>query len=327
MIKKFKKSSEATQAAIVFVATFIILFAGIQLGLISSYQTGIIISVLINISLAVSLSLVTGYLGELALGHAGFMAIGAYTAGLITLNINLSPMIAFPFALLIGGLITGLMGIIIGIPALRLRGDYLGIITLGFGEIIRIILNNLTITGGPKGLSGIPKYTNFIWAYWVTTIIVIVIFLLMNSRHGRAINAIRENEIAAESVGIPVAYYKTFAFAVSAFFAGISGGLYAHYLTQLYPKKFDFLYSIEILVIVVLGGMKSLKGTIIAAIILGFASEYLRRYAEYRMIIYSMLLIAIILLKTKGITLKSIKEMILKTLKKNKETSTIEGSE
>ena len=327
MLGQFKKATEATRATIIFVAIFIILFVGIQLGLIGGYETGIIVAILINISLAVSLSLVTGYLGELALGHAGFMAVGAYTAGLVTLGLNLPGAIEFPIALLLGGLVAGALGIIIGIPALRLRGDYLGIITLGFGEIIRIVLNNLTITKGAAGLSGLPKYTNYIWAYWTMTLIVITIFLLMNSRHGRAITAIRENEIAAESVGIPVAFYKTFAFAVSAFFAGVAGGVYAHYLTQLYPKTFNFLYSIEILVIVVLGGMVSLKGTIIAAIILGLSSEYLRRYAEYRMIIYSMLLIAIILFKTKGFTLKSFKEMLLDLFKKNQPSSRIKGSE
>ena len=297
MIKKFRETTETVRAAIIFVLMFIILYAGMHLGMIGAYHGGIIISVLINIGLAVSLSLVTGYLGELALGHAGFMAVGAYTSAIITLNSNVPGIIIFPVALLVGGLVSGLLGIIIGIPALRLKGDYLGIITLGFGEIIRVVLNNIEITGGSKGLSKIPKYTNFVWAYWITTGIVIIIFLLIKSKHGRAIIAIRENEIAAESVGIPVAYYKTFAFAVSAFFAGIMGGVYAHYLTQLYPKKFNFLYSIEILVIVVLGGMTSLKGTIIAAIILGLASEYLRRYAEYRMLIYSVLLVAIILFK------------------------------
>ena len=176
-------------------------------------------------------------------------------------------------------------------------------------------------------MSGIPKYTNLAWAFWITTVIIIIIFLLMNSRHGRAITAIRENEIAAESVGISVAYFKTFAFAVSAFFAGIMGGVYGHYLTQLYPKKFNFLYSIEILVIVVLGGMVSLRGTIIAAVVLGLASEYLRRYAEYRMLIYSVLLIAIILFKTKGITLDSMKEKFIKAIKKKPAKSSAKGSE
>lgn len=327
MLKKIKNASDATQSSIIFVILFFVLFTSMQIGFIGSYHTGIIITILINVGLAVSLSLVTGYLGELALGHAGFMAVGAYVAAVITLNSNLPGGVSFPIALLIGGLASGVLGIIIGIPALRLKGDYLGIITLGFGEIIRIVLNNLNITGGAKGLSGIPKYTNFVWAYWITTVIIVVIFLLINSRHGRAIEAIRENEIAAESVGIPVAYYKTFAFAVSAFFAGIMGGIYGHYLTQLYPKKFNFLYSIEILVIVVLGGMISLKGTIVAAIVLGLASEYLRRYAEYRMIIYSLLLIAIILFKTKEITWGTIKETVLSKIKKKSTATNVKGSE
>ena len=327
MFEKFKNSTEATKSIIIFIILFIILSGGMRLGFIGGYHTGIIISVLINIGLAVSLTLVTGYLGELALGHAGFMAVGAYVSAIITLNINIPPIIIFPIALLIGGLVAGTLGIIIGIPALRLKGDYLGIITLGFGEIIRVILNNLTITGGSKGLSGIPKLTTFSWAYWITTLIIVIIFLLMNSRHGRAITAIRENEMAAESVGISVAYFKTLAFSVSAFFAGIMGGVYGHYLTQLYPKKFNFLYSIEILVIVVLGGMVSLKGTIVAAIILGLASEYLRRYAEYRMLIYSILLIAIILFKSKGITLNSVKKKFLEMFKEKSMKSNPKGSE
>jgi len=294
----------------------------------SNYFLSAILIPFIILSLAaIGLNVLVGYCGQISLGSGAFMAVGAYTAGLITLNLSLPGAIEFPIALLAGGLVAGVLGIIIGIPALRLRGDYLGIITLGFGEIIRVVLNNLTITKGASGLSGIPKYTNYIWAYWITTLIVIIIFLLMNSRHGRAITAIRENEIAAESVGIPVAYYKTFAFAVSAFFAGITGGIYAHYLTQLYPKTFNFLYSIEILVIVVLGGMVSLKGTIIAAIILGLATEYLRRYAEYRMLIYSALLIGIILFKTKGFTLKSFIQMILDLVKKYLPSSRTKGSE
>lgn len=320
VIRQFKKTTLLTRTIMIFIITFIVLYGGIELGMISSYLTGILVAIMINIILAVSLSLVTGYLGELALGHAGFMAVGAYTAGLITLNLDLPGLIEFPLALIIGGTVAGLVGIVIGIPALRLRGDYLGIITLGFGEIIRVILNNASFTGGAKGLSGLSGYSNYIWTYWIMSLTILILFLIINSRHGRAIIAIRENEIAAESVGIPVAYYKTFAFAMAAFFAGIAGGIYGHYLTQLYPKKFNFLYSIEILVIVVLGGMGSLKGAIVAAIVLGVLSEYLREFAEYRMIIYSMLLIAIILLKTKGFTLKSFIDLFFKR-------KSIEGSE
>lgn len=325
MIKKLKNMTEASRSTLIFVVLFLVLLAGMSAGMIGNYQTGIIISVLINIGLAVSLSLVTAYLGELALGHAGFMAIGAYVSALITLQFSHLGIVSFPVALVLGGLMAGAMGVIIGIPALRLKGDYLGIITLGFGEIIRIVLNNLSITGGPKGLSGIPKYTSFVWAYWVTAIIIILVFLLINSRHGRAIMAIRENEIAAESVGIPVAKFKIFAFAISAFFAGIMGGVYGHYITQLYPKKFNFLYSIEILVIVVLGGMVSLRGTIIAAIILGLGSEYLRRYAEYRMLIYSVLLIVIIIFKAKGLTWASVQDKLPKFKKKSNLKSSGKG--
>lgn len=305
------------------IVTYIFLMLGISTGIISSYTSGVIVSVLINVIVAVSLALVTGYLGELVLGHAGFMAIGAYTSALVTMNLNAPMVVKLPIGLICGGILAAIIGIIIGIPALRLKGDYLGIITLGFGEIIRIVLNNLKITNGAKGLSGIPSFESmhmdsFTLVFWVMVITIGVLYTLIHSRHGRAIISIRENEIAAECVGLSTFYYKTFAFAVAAFFAGIGGGLYAHYNQVLTPKSFGFLYSIEFLVIVVIGGMGNLFGTTVAAIILGFLNEYLRTFAEYRMLIYSLVLILAMILKAKGITFQFLKEKMLKFVRRQK---------
>lgn len=285
---------------------YVLLMLGMSVGIINYYYTGVLISILINVIMATSLALVTGYLGELVLGHAGFMAIGAYTSALITMNLDLPMFIEFPIGLIVGGVFAAFIGVLIGIPALRLRGDYLGIITLGFGEIIRIVLNNLKITNGAKGLSGISSYSNFSITFVITAAIVATLFLLIKSRHGRAIIAIRENEIATDCIGISTFYYKTFAFAIAAFFAGIGGGLYAHYLQGLTPSSFGFLNSIEYLIIVVLGGMGSLSGTIIAAIVLGILNEMLRAFSEYRMLIYSVVLVVMMICKAKGITFKSI---------------------
>ena len=223
-------------------------------GMLSRYYTGIVMMVGINIILTASLNLTTGYLGQLALGRAGFMSVGAYGAALFTLYSGLPTGVSFPIALFIGGIVAALFGIAIGIPALRLKGDYLAIITLGFGEIIRVLITNVEFTGGAKGLRGIPRITNFAYVYIVAVITLIVLYTLLRSRQGRAIISIREDEIAAEASGINTTYYKLLAFTISAFFAGVAGGLYAHYLSVLDPANFDFNYSIEILVMVVLGG-------------------------------------------------------------------------
>ncbi|MGL4345720.1 MAG: branched-chain amino acid ABC transporter permease, partial [Cellulosilyticaceae bacterium] len=244
---------------------------------------------------------------------------------IITMNLELPVFIEFPLALICGGLLASLVGLIIGIPALRLRGDYLGIITLGFGEIIRIVLNNLKITNGAKGLSGIPRYSSFTMAFVLTVITVMIIYALIKVRHGRAIIAIRENEIAAECTGISTFYYKTFAFAVAAFFAGIGGGLYAHYHQVLNPASFGFLSSIEYLIIVVLGGMGNLVGTVIAAIVLGILNESLRAFSEYRMLIYSLVLLIVMICKAKGITIATIRNTLQGKLSKTSHQSLEEG--
>ncbi len=288
-------------------AAVIIVFAVFRLlmssGILDAYYEGILIMVGINIILAASLNMTTGFLGELTLGHAGFMAVGAYSSAIFTMNTNmgLPDTIILLISLVVGGIIAGIFGFIVGVPALRLRGDYLGIITLGFGEIIRVLLVNLEITGGALGLRGIMPYSTFTNIYWIMAVIVMIIFSLMNSRYGRSIISIRENEIASEAVGINTSFYKIFTFVLSAFFAGVAGGLFAHYMTVLDPKKFNFMFSIEILVMVVLGGMGSITGSIIAAIILTFLPELLREFSDYRLLIYSLVLLLMMLFRPKGL--------------------------
>ena len=272
-----------------------------QAGIISNYYQGIIIAACINIILAVSLNLTTGCLGELVLGHAGFMSIGAYASALFTLNMDLPMAVEFPISLLLGGIVAGLCGMLIGIPALRLRGDYLAIITLGFGEIIRVLILNLKFTGGGRGLSGIPEYTSFNWVFFIMVATIILMFTLIFSRHGRSILAIRDNLIAAEAVGVNTTFYKIYAFTISSFFAGVAGGLYAHYITVLDPTTFGFMRSVEILIMVVLGGMGSFTGSVLAAGFLTLLPELLRSLNDYRLLIYSIALVVMMIFRPEGL--------------------------
>ncbi|HNW03989.1 MAG TPA: branched-chain amino acid ABC transporter permease [Oscillospiraceae bacterium] len=286
----------------VLVAAFYgVLMLVIQFGLLNRYQTNMLIPVCYNIILAVSLNLSAGFLGQLPLGHAGFMSIGGYTAALITLALDLPSVVEFPIALIAGGLVAAVFGFVIGLPALRLRGDYLAIITLGFGEIIRVVITNLGFTGGAFGLSGIQKHTTLSIAFLCTVITIFAVHALMKSRHGRAILSIRENEIAAECSGIPTTYYKTITFTISAFFAGVAGGLYAHYLCILDPSNFGFMKSVEILIMVVLGGLGSMIGSITAAFGLTLLPELLRDFSDYRMVVYSLLLVIVMIFKPSGL--------------------------
>ena len=302
MKKQYKKVGLSFIGTILlyFILTFLI-----SSGIISNYWLGIIMIAGINIILASSLNLATGYLGQLTLGHAGFMSVGAYVSALCSIHLEL-PFIA---SLLMGAIIAAIIGVIIGIPTLRLKGDYLCIITLAFNEIIRVIMVNLSITNGSKGLVGIPRSTNFAIVFFSAAVTVFVIYSIVKSRHGRAIISIREDETASELSGIPTTYYKILAFAISAFFAGLAGGLYAHYITVISPKVFDYNKSVEILVIVVLGGMGNWKGSIIAAIVMTILPEYLRAFSQYRMLLYAAILIIAMILKEKNI-FKTIKNYI-----------------
>ncbi len=299
-----------------------VLYALILAGVVTNYWTGILITVGINIILAVSLNVATGYLGQLPLGHAGFMAVGAYTAGIFMKSTPVGELLksgstgAFlPYilaALVLSALVAGVFGLMIGIPALRLRGDYLAIITLGFGEIIRVVLTNIDsllgfkFTYGAAGLKSIPKfaganYGGFHLVFACVVLVCVLIHTVMKSRHGRAILSIRENEIAAESVGINTTYYKTMAFVLSAMLAGVAGCLYAGYLGSLYPSTFKFMKSIEILVMVVLGGMGSMLGSILSATVLTILPELLRSVADYRMVAHSLALVLMMIFRPKGL--------------------------
>lgn len=283
------------------IAGYVVLSVLVRTEIIDRYLISILILILINIILTVSLNLATGFLGQLTLGHAGFMSVGAYTAALFTMNSGIPSAVSFPIALVLGGLAAAVFGIIIGIPALRLKGDYLAIITLGFGEIIRVIILNVKFTGGAFGLTGIDTLTNLPYAYGVAVLTIVVMFLLIRSRHGRAIISIREDEIAAEASGINTTYYKLLAFTVAAFFAGVAGGLFAHLISVLDATKFGFNYSIDIMVMVVLGGMGSITGSVLAAAVLTVLPEMLRQFSTYRMLVYAIVLILMMLFRPSGL--------------------------
>ncbi|MCL1862086.1 MAG: branched-chain amino acid ABC transporter permease [Defluviitaleaceae bacterium] len=272
-----------------------------EIGILNNFHRGLLVLVCINVILAVSLNLSAGFLGQLVLGHAAFMAVGAYTSAILSSRLGISGLGGFVFVLLAGGFAAALAGIVIGVPALRLRGDYVAIVTLGFGLIVQSILLNLGITGGADGLLGIPRLANFNVAFFTMVIVVGMLVALVRSRHGRAMIAIREDEIAAEASGVPTTWYKILGFTIAAFFAGIAGGLFAHRMSVLVPETFSFVYSIELLVIVVLGGMGSFTGAVVAAVVLTLLPELLREFGDFRMLTYSVLLVAMMIFRPKGL--------------------------
>ncbi|WP_455089633.1 branched-chain amino acid ABC transporter permease [Peptoanaerobacter stomatis] len=282
-------------------AVFLLVNFLMKIGVITNYLSGIMILVCINMVLAISLNITAGCLGQMALGHAGFMSIGAYTAGLFTKSGILPGFAGYIVALILGGLVAAIIGLGIGIPALRLKGDYLAILTLAFCEIIRVLIEFFKFTGGAKGLTGIKLYKNFSVIYIIMVLCVFMMYTFMKSRHGRAILSIREDEIASEASGINPTFYKTLAFVYSAFFAGLAGGMYAHYIGILGAKNFDFNKSIDILVIVVLGGLGSFTGSAIGAMVLTILPELLRGFNDYRMFIYSIILILMMIFRPYGL--------------------------
>lgn len=305
---------------------------------INPYYYQIIIYCGINIILATSLNLINGYTGQFSLGHAGFMAIGAYTAAAISAYMGptlfsllgdgvFGKSIWFIFVLLLGGVGAAIAGIIVGVPSLRLKGDYLAITTLGFSEIIRVVIQNLQFLGASQGFRGIyvyqngarslemiselndmpykfydiPKYTDFFWTFLIVAVIIFGITNLMRSTYGRGFIAVKDDEIAAESMGINTTRFKVTAFIIGAFFAGVAGGLYSHFLQYINPEDFNFLRSVEIVAMVILGGMGSTIGVVIAAVILTLLPELLRDVQQYRMIVYALLLIIMMILRPQGL--------------------------
>ncbi len=279
--------------------------------LLSPPATIVLINVGVNVILAVSLNVVNGFTGQFSLGHAGFMAVGAYTSAKITLafaDVQLaflppavSDQVVFAIALSASMIVTGLAGFLVGMPSLRLRGDYLAIVTLGFGEIIRSIIENVRWLGGALGLSGLPRQTNVVWTGIVAVATVVMARRLAASTQGRALFAIREDEIAAEAMGVDTTGYKVRAFAISAAYAGLAGALSAHLIQLATPGSFGFIRSIEVVVMVVLGGLGSISGSIIAAAGLTLTLEGLREFQEYRMVTYALLLVVVMLTRPQGI--------------------------
>ncbi|MET0291873.1 MAG: branched-chain amino acid ABC transporter permease [Steroidobacteraceae bacterium] len=263
----------------------------------------------VNITLAVSLNLINGYTGQFSLGHAGFMGVGAYSAAMLTTagGAALLPFVGgqtwalFPLALIVGGLAASVAGLVVGVPSLRLKGDYLAIVTLGFGEIIRVVLQNIDAVGGSRGLIGIPGYANLFWAYGFAAVAIYVVWTMVHSTYGRGFLAVADDEIAAEAMGINTTRYKITAFLVGAFFAGIAGGVYAHFKQYIAPQGFGFDRSIEIVVMVILGGMGNTAGVILAAILLTVLSETLRQFGDFRMIIYSLAIIVLMIVRPQGL--------------------------
>lgn len=278
-------------------------------GGINGYFLDVAMGVGISVVLAASLNLINGFTGQFSLGHAGFMAVGAYTSALITTvlgpKLNLPPMIAqwvgFPVSLLAGGLVAAIAGLAVGAPSLRLKGDYLAIVTLGFGEIIKVILQNVNAVGGAQGLVGIPGYSNLFWTFGAAAVTVYVVWGLLNSSYGRGFLAVADDEVAAEAMGLNTTRYKIIAFAVGSFFAGIAGGLFAHLKGYLNPTGFDFNKSIEIVVMVILGGMGRHTGVIVAAVLLTVVQEPLRQLGDLRMILFALMLILLMILRPQGL--------------------------
>jgi branched-chain amino acid transport system permease protein len=315
---------------LLYLATVVVVLLGVQYLLERSadyypamrYYHRILVLMGINIILAVSLNIINGHAGQFSLGHAGFMAVGAYFSAWLTLfyfgpyvdklpesSQFIAQNVLLLVAVLIAGLVAAIAGYLVGLPSLRLRGDYLAIVTLGFGEIIRVIILNVEKIGAARGLSGIPAWSNFFWVFFFVVIVVIVSVRLVSSSVGRAFLAVREDQIAAEAMGVDTTRYKVKAFIIGSFFAGAAGGLFAHYTpAYLNPQMFTFIKSFEVIAMVVLGGLGSISGSILAAIILTFLPEGLRAAKDVlhmtkdpRMVIYSIMLITLMLTRPQGL--------------------------
>lgn len=271
---------------------------------INEYYLRVIINCGIACILAMSLNLINGFAGQFSLGHAGFMGVGAYVSATLTTLTGIAffqTTVGVECAVLVGGCAAALAGYLVGLPSLRLRGDYLAIVTLGFGEIIRIVILNIEAVGGPRGLPGIPRSADFFWVYFWTFVTFVFLWRLIRSSRGRAILSVREDEIAAESMGVNIARYKIVAFVISSFFAGVAGALFAHYQGFIDPGSFNFVRSVEVVIMVVIGGMGSLSGSIIGALLVTCLPEALRVFERYRLVIFPAILILLMLVRPMGI--------------------------
>ncbi len=314
---------------------------------IDDYQARLLVFICINIILATSLNLINGFTGQFSIGHAGFMAVGAYASAYFTVTFGKGLESSFAFlgetlassvilllAIVIGAIVAGLMGLIVGIPSLRLKGDYLAIVTLGFAEIIRIVILNIDIVGGATGYP-VPGYANFLWIGIFTIITIVVIHNIIKSDTGRALVSIREDELAAEAMGVNTTRYKVTSFVIGSAFAGIAGVLFAHYNKFLHTNDFQFIRSFEIIIMIVIGGMGSMTGAILGAIIVTLLPELLRQlpeiqvgattfqFADLRLVIFALILILTMILRPQGIL--GTREFGLNWLKRPRKSS--EGNE
>lgn len=306
-------------------------------GLDNAYLVQVLVLVGINIILAVSLNLINGFTGQLSIGHAGFMAIGAYVAAAVSVyagaeiqavlheSLHLPMVLArvtfFVIVVVAGGLSAAIAGVLIGIPTLRLRGDYLAIATLGFGEIIRIIILNIDAVGGARGFSVVPsnydydvRFEGIFETYAMVLLTIVAIAHLTYSTRGRAYVAVKNDEIATESLGISATRVKTEAFVVAAFFGGVAGVLFSQSQGYVHTNSFTFLRSVEVLVFVVLGGMGSITGSIVAATVLTIVPEAFRAFSEYRMVSYALVMIAMMVWRPQGLFGRS--EITISTLER-----------
>lgn len=316
MPKKMKKNYLISFAAVVigFLLLCLLFDTGI-LGKKSAYFNGLIVVGMFYTIIVCSLNLLTGYMGEFSLGHAGFMSIGAYASAIVTTlisdNADLPSIVLYIIAILAGGIATGIIGMLVGIPALRLSGDYLCIVTVAVAEIVRVVLSNFgipAITGSAtfgKSFAGIAKLSDYHYVYITMVICIVIMYCYIRSRYGRALISIREDRVAAAASGINVTKTKVLTFTISAFFAGVAGAIYAHYITTLVPTYFNFSKSSEFLAIVILGGSGSMTGSIIAAPILSalpqLISYIVPSFASYRMLIYAVILVVVMIFKPSGL--------------------------
>lgn len=297
MKKNLKYNLGWLAIALIIYGVLLALYNG---GVITLFTNRIIINIGINIILAVGLNLIIGFSGQFSLGHAGFMAIGAYSGAIIA--INTPTYMGFFAGMLLGMVLSGIVALVVGIPTLRLKGDYLAIATLGVSEIIRLLIINMPeVTNGAAGIFGILQFTSWEMVYLFTVLTVIVVANFIHSGHGRGTLAIREDEIAAESMGVNTTKVKVTAFVLGAVTASIAGTLFAGFQQSVFPKDYGFMKSIDVLIIVVFGGMGSITGSIVSAVVLGILNMYLQDFGVLRMIIYALALIVIMIFKPGGL--------------------------
>src|ERR1035437_4104726 len=301
-----------THRTIVIVIAFVLLYAVIKalnlMGVLNAYYIQLIRLVGINIVMTVSLGMVNGFTGQFSIGHAGFMAVGAYTSAMITTTwlhlTTANPWVGYPvfvLSLLAGGLLAAGVGYLVGAPSLRLKGDYLAIVTLSANELIHAILNATEAVGGPRGLGGIPKFTNLEVVFVFATVSVVLMRNYLFSSHGRSMKAVRDSEIAAEATGVNTTKQKVFVFVFSAFFSGVSGGVFAHLLQFIHPDNFTFAKSLEYLIYLYVGGSASISGAMVGAAIFTVLPELLRSLQTWRMVIYPLILILVMIFRTEGV--------------------------